>query len=608
MAQYDRQWIDDLRRRVDIVQVVERYLPLQKQGRHWVGLCPFHNDTKPSMNVNPEMGIYKCFACGAGGDVFRFVMERDHTDFPEAVRIVAEIAGVPLPNLRSLSPEESALQKKQARLREIHNWAAEFFQQELKRENEPQEYLKRRKVTGQTAKEFSLGWAPDGWNGLTSYLKTKGVKEREMLESGLASQSSKSENCYDRFRKRVIFPIFSSTGQIIAFGGRALDPAEPAKYLNSPESPIYHKSEVLYGFSHAKEEIRRLGVALVVEGYLDILQLWQNKIRYAVAVSGTALTQQHALLLKRYAKKVYLVFDGDQAGRKAALRSVPLLLPQGIEVKVLLLPEGEDPDSLVRDHGPEIFLERIEREATDFVDFLASQHGFSPESSPEELADLVKEINALIALIPDPLILEGYRKKAAQLLQIQSRHLHRPPRQKDQGAPRFIPPPDGEVMLIASLINSAQLREIAARTLEITLFQDDRMREIADLLLLAHQSEEGFDLRNMMEKLSAEGRDCLERLLFNPATDPEVMKEEAALLIYLQTTLRLEQEALTPKLDKLRSTDSSEALKLWCEGVALLRQLEELHQKSALPDPDNASHLQRYLSQLFPLLRNFLKE
>ena len=353
MPRFPADFVSKLKDQADIVEVVGRYVQLKKQGSAYLGVCPFHQDHKPSMHVTPSMGIYKCFACGAGGDVFKFVQEHEHVEFLEAVKIVAELVGVPLPAEESEDPREEARRKEQARLLEMHRLACDFFQTELRNCETAKEYLKGRGLTGRTAKEFALGWAPDSWDALPDFLRGRGYSDKEILLSGMGKAREGGNGLYGRFRARVMFPIFSPSKSVIGFTGRTLDPEEPAKYLNSPETPIYHKGDVLFGLSHAREEIRKKGRAVVVEGNVDVIQLWQGGVRNVVAASGTAFTPAQARLLKRIADGVVLVFDGDAAGQHATDRSLPILFAQGLEVRILALSDGKDPDDFVREKGGE---------------------------------------------------------------------------------------------------------------------------------------------------------------------------------------------------------------------------------------------------------------
>jgi len=335
---------DDLKERiraaVDIVTVIGERIPLKKAGRNFVARCPFHQEKTPSFNVNPERQIYHCFGCGAGGDVFSFLMEHDKVSFPEALRTLAAKAGIALPD------RQSARARTNEQARDIYYranaLAREYFIAAL---NDPakgeaaRRYLERRGLTKETIATFGLGFAPDAWDGFMSYARPKGLSYEVLANAGLLVQNEQGR-FYDRFRGRVMFPVVNDSGRTVAFGARTLDPAGEPKYLNSSESPVYQKGRILYGLYHARDAIRQENSVLIVEGYMDVLQLMQAGIRNVVATCGTALTREHGAILRRYADRIILLFDGDEAGIRAASRAGDVLLEAGIEGHVALLPGG----------------------------------------------------------------------------------------------------------------------------------------------------------------------------------------------------------------------------------------------------------------------------
>ncbi len=343
--------VEEVRARADIVDIVGEHVPLKKAGKEYRALCPFHTEKTPSFYVVPAKGFYNCFGCGVSGDVFTFLMERLGVDFPDAVRMVAARVGVEVPEDAGPSPE----QERNRPLYEAIAFAEDFYRRQLEGEAgaRARRYLAERAVDGAAIERFAIGYAPDAWRALIEAAAAHGMDEALLLEAGLVKESERAAEPYDRLRDRVVFPIRDLGGRTIAFGGRVLGRAGEGspKYLNSPETPIYHKGRVLYGLNWAKNAIRRDEAALVVEGYMDFVSLAARGVENVVAPLGTSMTEEQAELLARYARKVYLLYDSDAAGLRATFRSGDVLLRAGAHPLVATLPEGEDPDSLVRERG-----------------------------------------------------------------------------------------------------------------------------------------------------------------------------------------------------------------------------------------------------------------
>jgi DNA primase len=448
-----------IRIRADIGTVVGRYVSLKAQGRVLKGLCPFHKEKTPSFQVNPENGLFYCFGCGKGGDVFRFIQEIEGVGFREALEMLADETGVKLekkqrqadrayndryddsryddgryddyvyddnapspPSPSSQNNNTSVKPLPKPELLAIHNDAAEFFYQNVKGNRRVIDYFKSRGLTAETVKEFKLGYAPDGWTGLCDCLRGKGIPESAILQCGLAIRKD-GGSAYDRFRNRVMFPLRDLSGRIIAFAGRGMDDDVQPKYLNSPETALYQKSRVLYGLHNARAGVRELGFLIIVEGYMDCLTLYQAGIRNAAAVSGTAFTADHAQIIKRFAKRVTLVFDGDRAGQAAAQRALPVLAPSNLQTSVLTLPEGDDPDSFVKREGPAAFnaLIKTAKEAGDFlIDKLASESDGSPHGKSAAINELMPYARALA----DAIVRDAFLDKLALRLRVDKRHVY----------------------------------------------------------------------------------------------------------------------------------------------------------------------------------------
>lgn len=369
---YPQTFIDDLKRQADIVRVVQDYVQLKKKGANWMACCPFHKEKTPSFSVSPVKEIFYCFGCHKGGSVFNFVMEMERVSFPDAIKLVAEKSGVPLPKLIDDSRFE-ARRHESEEVVELNKWALEWWEQQLELSGEARiarDYLLRREITEETRKTFRLGYAPDSWDALSLYLRQKGASQDQVDRSGLVVKKEEGGS-YDRFRGRLIFPVMDIQGKPIAFGGRTLRD-EDAKYINSPETAAYVKGRNLFGLNLTRDEIRRGGFAILVEGFLDLIVPYQFGIRNVVASLGTALTADQAKLLSRFARKVVVNYDGDNAGVQAAKKAIEILLAEDLEVKILVLPDNSDPDEFIRKSGV-LEYQRQRGEAQPYLQFVIDQ-------------------------------------------------------------------------------------------------------------------------------------------------------------------------------------------------------------------------------------------
>jgi DNA primase len=407
----------------DIVDLISSYFPLKRAGTSFRALCPFHREKSPSFHVNPARQNYHCFGCGAGGGVLRFVMEYEHLDFPSAVRRLAQRAGIPIIEEASTAEDHQKHGLRQ-RLLALHAEASTWFHDHLLKSpdaSQARDYLKSRGLNSTVAKSWQLGFAPGSWDALLTHLRGRRFTQEEILQSGLASSKDEpprsGSTLYSRFRNRVMFPIRNDYGEVIAFSGRILEAdAKAAKYVNSPETPLFTKGRVLYGLDKTKRDLIEKNAAIVCEGQIDLISAFEAGIRNVIAPQGTAFTGDQARLLKRYVETVLLCFDSDAAGKKAAARSLPALLSQGLLVKIVTLPQGEDPDSLIRRSGPEAFLEVINN-ATDFF-----EHSLNEAFASGELNDsagksrLVSRIAPPLALVQDAVLRETILGRTASRL------------------------------------------------------------------------------------------------------------------------------------------------------------------------------------------------
>jgi len=355
-AYFNDAHIQQILQALDIVDVVGNYVALKPKGKEMVGLCPFHDDKRPSMNVSAAKQIFKCFACGAGGDVIKFMMLRERMTFPEAVRLLAERAGVKLPERE----ETTGPQVDRNQLEAVNRWAARYFRSRFEHETEgaiARKYVQERQITDETARRFGIGFAPESWDSLVQAVQAEGLRGADFEELGLFCKKEDG-GYYDRFRNRLIFPVLDAMGRVIAFGGRTLG-EDTAKYLNSPESVLFNKSGALYGIHAAKDAIVRERTAVVVEGYTDCLMAHQYGVDNVIATLGTSLTTEHARLLSRYAERIVLVYDADAAGQKASDRAIEIFFRQQIEVRLATLPKGMDPCDFLLAKGADAFAELL---------------------------------------------------------------------------------------------------------------------------------------------------------------------------------------------------------------------------------------------------------
>ncbi|MEF8864448.1 MAG: DNA primase [Salinibacter sp.] len=403
--------VEEVRTAVDLVEVAEDYVQLDQSGSRYMGLCPFHNEDTPSFSVDPEQNLYYCFGCQNGGDAFKFLQEIEGVGFLESVRMLADRYGIPLPE-EETDPE--ATNEREGILHALR-FAARFFYRQLTQSDRGRpalDYLRRRGFTPQTIKQFGLGYAPDEWDALLTTAEEEQLDLETLKKAGLVIERNDGSGHYDRYRGRIIFPIFSHIGKVLAFAGRILDPddeRDQPKYINSPETEVYHKKEVLYGLHQAKQAIRRTDEVLLVEGYTDVISLSQAGVGNVVASSGTALTEQQISVLDRYAKRAVMLYDADEAGERAALRGMERVLEAGLGAYAVELPTGSDPDEYVQEHGGDPFSDYVEEHRQDLPSFAyqrARRNGGL--ETPEDRVDVQREIIESVARIPDPNLRREY--------------------------------------------------------------------------------------------------------------------------------------------------------------------------------------------------------
>ena len=429
---YSPDKIDQVRNATDIVDLIGSYVRFKKRGKNFVGLCPFHTEKTPSFNVSAERQMYHCFGCGVGGNAFTFVMEYEKVSFPEAVRTLAERAGISLPSVSDAGAGENETEA----LYEACSMAGRFFYHNLTETTEGKlalEYFRHRGFSDETIKTFGLGYAMNSWDSLIKHAEEKGILVDVLLKAGLARKRDDGTP-YDYFRGRAMFPIHSTSGRVAGYGARKMREDDPlGKYINSPDTMIYNKSRILYGLYRSKEAIREKDYAILVEGYADLISVFQAGIQNIVASSGTALTPEQVRLLSRYTRTIVIVYDADSAGSKAALRGVDLILENDLDAKVARLPAGDDPDSFVKKNGGPAF-EELVKNSTSFVDFIAGAYEQRGKfQTPEGQAEAIRTIVQSIAKMKDELKQHFYVKHVAEKYKLYETVLYR---ELERHAPR----------------------------------------------------------------------------------------------------------------------------------------------------------------------------
>ena len=572
---------DRIRDATDIVDLVSEHVQLTRRGRNFLGLCPFHEEKTPSFSVNPDRQFYHCFGCGVGGDVFKFVQEIDRVTFVEAVKFLAERAGIPLPERSGPSREEEEAADELYRANDL---AQKYFHHLLLNDAvgaSARTYLQTRGLIGETIARFGLGYAPPEWDALLKVAGRRGLNPQILERAGLALPRSTGSGHYDRFRDRITFPIANLSDRTIAFGARALQPDQEPKYLNSPETPIYHKGRVLYGLSITRDAIRRQDAVLVVEGYMDLISIAQAGIQHVVATSGTALTEDHGRLLARFARQVVLLFDGDAAGSTAAMRACEALLGTGLDARVVSLPAEHDPDSFVQEHNSDALLKRAEN-AQSVLDFyleqLAQQHDLSSVEGKVRAAERLKP---LLAKPRDAVRRDLLLREVAERLSIDEQSLRhdlqasmRRPQQPRKAVAEPSPtaepdPPRHELEFIGLLFNFPQLIPETVREFAPDSLSDARTQTLCRALFDHHAHGKAIDLGMIISELED---DALARLAARCAAqgfdEEQVERQWRDYLLYFQ------KSALQKRIDDARqalatASDDSEIARISAELVAL---------------------------------------
>ncbi len=404
-----------------IADVVGAFVPLKKRGANYIGLCPFHNEKTPSFNVNPARGIFKCFGCGEGGDSVAFLMKHEHYTYPEALRWLAERYHIHIEETEA-TPEEKAAQSERDRVFHVNEFAQKYFQNLLFNDEQGRStglsYFEERCLREDTIRKWGLGYCKDSWDDFCTAAKAEGFSEEDMVAAGVVIKNENTGKVYDRFRGRVTFPIYNVGGRVLGFSARILTSDKTkAKYVNSPESIIYTKGKVLFGLHLAKDAIVKEDLCYLVEGNMDAVMMYQNGVKNVVATSGTALTEQQTSMIKRYTRNVTVLYDGDSAGIKATFKAVNIFLEHGLNVRTVLFPDGEDPDSFARKHTMDEFQTFLKENSQNFIIYKTNLLQKQAENDPIKRADLIRDIVHTISLVPDLLERNTYLQECSSILQ-----------------------------------------------------------------------------------------------------------------------------------------------------------------------------------------------
>ncbi len=586
MALFPAHFIEDLKRQADIVVVIQDYVSLKKAGATYKGLCPFHGEKTPSFNVNRDKGFFHCFGCGVGGDVLKFLELHDKIGFHDAVKLLAQRFGMSLPELEENDEQRASTEEREGLLK-VHEAAAAWFAQQL---NSPagariRKLIADRGVSAATSDALGLGFAPSGRDNLKQALLKQGFSQALLVRAGLVFQRDDGD-VVDRFRNRLMIPISRDAGSVIAFGGRALEDGQQPKYLNSPETPIYSKGRTLYGLNLSKSAIRQGNFVILVEGYFDFAQVYQAGFQGVVASCGTALTPQQAQQLRRFTSKVVLSFDPDAAGQGATAKSCEMLVAEGFEVNVAILPAGEDPDTYVRKHGREGYAERL-KHSQPYLEFLLDRSAAGHNlNSDEGRVRFLSEMLPIAGRIPDLTVRDRFADRLAHKARIKDEVVRAEIRKAAvQGQttvtkrelPNFGQVTKAEKGLIWWLFHQPDAGLAALGSLEEDDFDGLAARSVLDLARKLNE-DRGFSPSVLLERLSS----AEAQLVTAVASEPEPHVKDADGCARIIKRLRCEREytAIQQEIDRLQELGAAQngtrIDALWARKHDLLRRIEGL--------------------------------
>ena len=579
----------ELRSASDIVQVIGDHTALKKAGRSWKGLCPFHNERTPSFTVDRDKGLYHCFGCGAGGDVIRFVREIDRLDFPEAVEVLASRFGVTIPRRQRRGPRED----RRDRLFEALAAAQRFYAQRLARpDNAAERYLVERGVPKEMWTALGLGHAPDAWDSISKAL-SGAYPEDLLIEAGLLQPRAEGKGAYDRFRDRLLFVVRDERGRPVGFGGRALSPGGEPKYLNSPESPVFSKKRLLYGLFEAREAIRRSDRVVLVEGYFDHLALVRAGVAETVASMGTALTPEQAEKLKRLCPRAVVCYDGDSAGRKATHGALQLLLAQGFETRVARLPEGEDPDDLLRREGPEAVARRID-EAPDFLAWLLEDvRPDEPGLASSEKRERIARIQEVLGAISDRVLRYEEYRKLARVVSVPLEVLWSGEKANlraeitrsssvgtlgNTAVLSGVEAPEAEKQLIRFLMSESERKSLILSQLDDIYLTSSVVKRIVTVFRTGSMVSEPIDFQGQIADLTDDERTFLSGIALDESPEPTEKGVDQLLKVLETSHLKGEISALRQALGKAEA-EQSDVTELVREIERRERRVAELKRK-----------------------------
>jgi DNA primase len=581
--------IEEVRSRADIVQIINGILPLKKSGKDYKACCPFHEEKTPSFYVVPAKGFYKCFGCGESGDVFSFLQHLQGLEFTEAVKQVAQSVGMEIKEDTRLDGEIDPF----AHLYQVNSFALKYFKDSLWNEElgkQARDYLEHRKISKEMCDRYSVGFAPNGWNGLREAALNHGMNDGNLLEAGLLSKSERREEPFDRFRGRITFAIEGTSGKVLGFGGRLLDiPGQRgAKYLNSPETPIYQKGSILYGLGLAKNSIRREQVALIVEGYLDVISLAQNGFENVVAALGTGFTKEQAELLGRYTPKACLLFDSDKAGLKATFRSADVLLASGVHPSISSLPPGTDPDGVVHEEGADALATYIDGSVDVLDRKLQVLNELDYFSDIEKTRMSIDRLLPTIRAAQDPALQDIYVSKVAEYTGVKRETLEselskidaktsgsvrqlNPQKHKYRSRPLSVPSMGAEKELLLLLVKDVDMIERTSERIGPDDFTDPNYRAIFKLLL------EQSDFTEILGRLDPSASSVFQKILSNSRELTETVREK----IFVDLVNRMLSSKMQRKMDHIdeliRGNEDERTLtELLTEKTYLGRERREL--------------------------------
>jgi len=552
---------EQIRQVADIVELASGYTTLKKRGSKHVGLCPFHSEKTPSFTVDEVKQLFHCFGCGVGGDIFSLVMQKESLTFPESVKFLAEKYRIPLPRQTRVSPEVLKVEEK---IFKINEMALVHFRNNLGRTQEGEkalDYLRKRNITEKTIEELKIGYAQNAWDAAVSYFRGKNIPGELLEKAGLAVPGQKDKGSYDRFRGRIIFPIFSQKGRIMAFGGRTIFEADP-KYLNSPETPVYSKGKELYGLNFSLEAVRQAGEIILVEGYLDFASLYQAGIRNCVASLGTALTQQQVYLVRRFAPRILINYDGDTAGLSAAARAVSLCFENGIMPRILVLPEKNDPDLYVRKQGAERYLKLAEKSLSGLEFLIAYLKRSYRLDVPEEKARLVGSLIRELDKIPDPVAKSEYLRQMSNDLNVDE-HLLRGLAQQDkrpndqEGASFFLL---AEKRLLQMVLEGGPLRDWIVDNLNLDYLQDLKSKEVFQFILGREKNKKPFQYQELQEQMDPQIKSQLSRILLEKPQASSLSQAQACLAKLYHDHVDKKRKEIRRQLDRSPKNELNEKI------------------------------------------------